>query len=212
MEFSSWLRHSVKWLMNRMESLWMAAGASCRQWWNDLNSAFYTHLTPGEKFGRDAVYAFLVGTVPAFLAGSTSAALLIGIVPGFIGGLGLIVAFSHAQASRSRERRAKVCRHLHSHLHIAPCAQPSALHSVIFTQPSSHLHTAICTQPSSRSQLHISTSPHGHLHTATLTQPSSHCFSILPYPHSHLPSAIFTETSAEISGQISAHAHTLCPQ
>lgn len=107
-EYQSSLRDSVGWLMNKTESLWVAVVASCRQTWDDLQNAFYTHLTPGERFGRDAVYVFLVGTVPAFLAGSTSAALLFGIIPGFIGGLGLIVAFSHAQASRSRERRAKV--------------------------------------------------------------------------------------------------------
>lgn len=101
----------MAWLMNRTseatESLWLAVVAYCRQKWDDLQSALYTHLTPGERFGREAVYVFLVGTVPAFLAGSTSAALLFGIIPGFIAGLGLIVAFSHAQASRSRRRRAK---------------------------------------------------------------------------------------------------------
>lgn len=111
-EYESSLRDSMAWLMNRTseatESLWLAVVAYCRQKWDDLQSALYTHLTPGERFGREAVYVFLVGTVPAFLAGSTSAALLFGIIPGFIAGLGLIVAFSHAQASRSRRRRAKV--------------------------------------------------------------------------------------------------------
>jgi len=107
-EFQSSLRNSMEWLMNRTESLWLAVITSCRQTWDDFQNTLYTHLTPGERFGREAVYVFLVGTVPAFLAGSSSAAVLFGIVPGFIAGLGLIVAFSHAQARRSRERRAKV--------------------------------------------------------------------------------------------------------
>lgn len=83
-------------------------GRYLRQMWDDFQKALQTHVTPGEKFGREAVYMFLVGTVPAFLAGSTSAALLLGVAPGFIAGLGMIVAFTHCQSKRSRERRMKV--------------------------------------------------------------------------------------------------------
>ena len=109
------VRGSMAWLMNRMsegaESLWATLPAYLRQMWEDFQNAVQIHLTPGERFGREAVYVFLVGTVPALLAGSTSAALLLGIAPGFIAGLGMIVAFSHCQTKRSRERRMKVRCH-----------------------------------------------------------------------------------------------------
>lgn len=107
-ELQSSVRESAIWVMNSMGSLCFAVLASIRQVWDELSDGFYTHLSPGETFGRDAVYVFTVGAVPGFLAGSTSGALLFGVIPGFIMGLGVIVAFSHAQASRSRERRAKV--------------------------------------------------------------------------------------------------------
>ena len=113
----TFVRDSIAWLMNLAsqvtESLWLALPGNLRQMWDDFQNALQMHMTPGERFGRDAVFIFLVGTVPAFLAGSSSAAMLFGITPGFIAGLGLIVAFFHCQTSRSRERRMKVrCRQL----------------------------------------------------------------------------------------------------
>lgn len=111
-ELQSSVRESAIWLMNSMGSLCFAVLASIRQLWDELSNKFYTHMSPGETFGRDAVYIFTVGAVPGFLAGTTSGALLCGVIPGFIMGLGVIVAFSHAQATRSRERRAKVRTHL----------------------------------------------------------------------------------------------------
>ncbi|KAG0592509.1 hypothetical protein KC19_1G258200 [Ceratodon purpureus] len=107
----TFVRDSIAWLMNLAsqvtESLWLALPGNLRQMWDDFQNALQMHMTPGERFGRDAVFIFLVGTVPAFLAGSSSAAMLFGITPGFIAGLGLIVAFFHCQTSRSRERRMK---------------------------------------------------------------------------------------------------------
>jgi hypothetical protein len=109
---TSFIRDFIARLMNlasqAMESLWLALPAYVRQMWDEFQNAVQVHMTPGERFGREAVYIFLVGTVPAFLAGSTSAALLLGIAPGFIAGLGLVVAFSHCQTTRSHERRMKV--------------------------------------------------------------------------------------------------------
>lgn len=105
----------VTWLTSRFVSV--SLPARIRKIWEDLLTTLYVHSTPGEHFGREAVYIFVVGTVPAFLIGSTSAALLFGIVPGFIAGMGLMVAFSHCQKTRSRARRLKVCHMLPNSFH-----------------------------------------------------------------------------------------------
>lgn len=109
---TSFIRDFIARLMNlaseAMESLWLALPAYVRQMWDEFQNAVQVHMTPGERFGREAVYIFLFGIVPAFLAGSTSVALLLGIAPGFIVELGLIVAFSHCQTTQSHKWRMKV--------------------------------------------------------------------------------------------------------
>lgn len=134
----------VTWLTSRFVSV--SLPARIRKIWEDLLTTLYVHSTPGEHFGREAVYIFVVGTVPAFLIGSTSAALLFGIVPGFIAGMGLMVAFSQCQKTRSRARRLKVCHMLPNSFHsmekgVGSCVQshnvrvsvPGGWHCLHFT-------------------------------------------------------------------------------
>lgn len=90
-----------------VEPIWLALLSYFRQMWDYFGLMLHLYLAPDERLGREAVDIFLIGTVPSFLLRSTSALLLLGVVPGFIAGLGL-VAFSHCQTSRSHKRRMKV--------------------------------------------------------------------------------------------------------
>ncbi|XP_073389845.1 uncharacterized protein [Physcomitrium patens] len=89
-----------------VEPIWLALLSYFRQMWDYFGLMLHLYLAPDERLGREAVDIFLIGTVPSFLLRSTSALLLLGVVPGFIAGLGL-VAFSHCQTSRSHKRRMK---------------------------------------------------------------------------------------------------------
>lgn len=108
----SYFKELMEWFLSRLTQLsntfFNDLPAYVRHMWEETLRAMYLQLTPGENFGREAMYIFLVGTVPAFLVGSTSAALLFGIAPGFIAGIGLMVAFSQCQKNRSKARRIKV--------------------------------------------------------------------------------------------------------
>jgi hypothetical protein len=78
---------------------------------------FFAVVFPGPDFGKAAVALHSVGPVLSFMAGCTSNdAFFLALVPGFIAGVGLSIAFEQRQEQRSLARRRKVklgcCRSL----------------------------------------------------------------------------------------------------
>lgn len=91
------------------ETVCVSLPAYFLQGWESFQTAPQRNVGPGEKVEREATSLFLVETVPSFVAGTASVTSVIGIVVGFIAGLGIILAFGYAQRKRSSERRMKVC-------------------------------------------------------------------------------------------------------